>query len=160
MGLYFSHRKSRVLFLHLYFYEEVYKKMSKGEEKIIKLLQDSNIRFIREKKFVDMKKHGNHLRFDFYIPETDSAIEIQGEQHYRQIKKFHKTRSEFIKAQEYDRYKITYCLSHGIKLYCIPYWELDDLLSAPALFERRFRAFTRWKNDVDWQRYQNLTKHQ
>ena len=133
--------------------------MSMNEEKVIKLLQKDNIYFIREKKFPDMRKHGNHLRFDFYIPTLDIALEIQGAQHYEQIRKFHRTRAEFIKAQEYDRYKITYCLAHGLSLYCIPYWELDNLSSAAELFDNRFRATSRWKNDLDWQQYQNLTKH-
>ena len=131
---------------------------SKGEEKIISLLKEANIPFEREKTLPDMKKHGNHLRFDFYLPDKKIALEFNGAAHYQQIDFFHKNKQEFQKRQEYDRYKIGYCLSHGITIYCIPYWELDNLHTSADLFNPRFRAASRWKNDQDWQRQQNLTK--
>ena len=131
---------------------------SKGEEKIISLLKEANISFEREKTLPDMKKHGNHLRFDFYLPDKKIALEFNGMAHYQQIDFFHKDKQEFQKRQEYDRYKIGYCLSHGITIYCIPYWELNNLHTAADLFNPRFRAASRWKNDQDWQRQQNLTK--
>ena len=61
---------------------------------------------------------------------------------------FHKSRSDFLKAQERDRIKITYCLSHGIKLYCIPYWELDNLSSVEDLFAQKFLAKSKFHNDI------------
>lgn len=131
---------------------------SKGEEKIISLLKEAKIPFEREKTLQDMKKHGNHLRFDFYLPDKKIAVEFNGAAHYEQISFFHKNKQEFQKRQEYDRYKIGYCLSHGITIYCIPYWELENLHTAADLFDPRFRARSRWKNDQDWQRQQNLTK--
>lgn len=131
---------------------------SNGEETIIKLLQQSQISFEREKQMPDMKKHGHHLRFDFYLPKQNIAIEYNGEPHYQFIPFFHKTTQDFQKRQEYDRYKIGYCLSHGITLYIIPYWELDSIHTAADLFQPRFRAISRWKNDEDWRRRQNLTK--
>ena len=131
---------------------------SKGEEKIISLLKEANIPFEREKTLPDMKKHGNHLRFDFYLPDKKIALEFNGAAHYQQIDFFHKNKQEFQKRQEYDRYKIGYCLSHGITIYCIPYWELDNLHTAADLFNPRFRARSHWKNDQDWQQQQNLTK--
>ena len=133
-------------------------KTSKGEEKIISLLKKEKITFEREKTFPDLKKHGNHLRFDFYISSKNIAIEFNGIAHYEQTNFFHKNEQDFKKRQEYDRYKIGYCLSHGITLYIIPYWELDNLTCAADLFQPRFRATSRWKNDQDWQRRRNLTK--
>lgn len=131
---------------------------SKGEETIILLLKEAKISFEREKTFPDMKKHGNHLRFDFYLPDKKIALEFNGIAHYQQNNFFHKTFQDFQKRQEYDRYKIGYCLSHGITIYCIPYWELNNLSTAEDLFQSKFLAKTRWKNDQDWQRYQNLTE--
>ena len=105
-----------------------------------------------------MKKHGNQLRFDFYLPETNTALEFNGIAHYQFTNFFHKTEQDFHKRQEYDRHKISYCLANNIPLYIIPYWELDSIHTAADLFHPRFRATSRWKNDEDWRRRQNLTK--
>ena len=133
--------------------------MSKSEEKIVNLLQKGKYRFEREKRFKDLK-HGLY-RFDFYViggRAIPCVLEYNGEQHYQHVKKFHATRAEFEAAKERDRRKISYCLAHNIPLYIIPYWELDNLHTATDLFNPRFRAASRWKNDQDWQRQQNLTK--
>ena len=133
--------------------------MSKGEEKIVNLLQKGRYRFEREKRFKDLK-HGLY-RFDFYVVggrAIPCILEYNGAQHYQHVKKFHATRAEFEAAKERDRRKISYCLAHGIPLYIIPYRELDNLHTAADLFNPRFRATSRWKNDQDWQKQQNLTK--
>ena len=133
--------------------------MSKGEEKIIELLQKGRYRFEREKRFKDLK-HGLY-RFDFYVVSGRAVpciIEFQGPQHYQYVKKFYSSRAVFEAAKVRDRRKISYCLAHNIPLYIIPYWELDNLHTAADLFNPRFRAASRWKNDQDWQRQQNLTK--
>ena len=131
--------------------------MSKGEEKIVSLLQKSKYKFEREKRFSDLK-HGMY-RFDFYVYIGDgrAIVELNGTQHYQRVNKFHATRAEFVQAQERDRRKINYCLTHNIPLYIIPYWELDNLTCAADLFQSKFRATSKWKNDLDWQRYRNLT---
>lgn len=133
--------------------------MSKGEERIISLLQKGRYKFEREKRFSDLRK--GRYRFDFYVVSGRAfqcAIEFNGEQHYRFVSKFYGSRADFKAAQERDRRKISYCLAHNIPLYIIPYWELDNLHTAADLFSPRFRATSRWKNDLDWQNYQNLTK--
>ena len=133
--------------------------MSRYEEQVITLLQKGRYKFEREKRFSDLK-HGLY-RFDFYIVSgraTPCVIEVQGEGHYQYIDKFYRSRAEFEAAKERDRRKISYCLAHNIPIYVIPYWELDNLHTAADLFNPRFRAASRWKNDQDWQRQQNLTK--
>lgn len=133
--------------------------MSKGEEKIIELLQRGRYKFEREKRFKDLK-YGLY-RFDFYVVggrAVPCIIELNGAQHYQYVKKFYSSRAEFEAAKERDRRKISYCLARNIPLYIIPYWELDNLHTAADLFNPRFRAASRWKNDQDWQRQQNLTK--
>lgn len=65
--------------------------MSKGENKIIDLLNASRIRFEREKTFSDLR-HGK-FRYDFYIKNlrgADCIIEFNGEQHYEYVGKFYK----------------------------------------------------------------------
>jgi hypothetical protein len=54
--------------------------MSKGEDKIVDLLNYAKIKFQREKSFSDLK-HGL-FRYDFYIPNLDGGpaiIEFNGE---------------------------------------------------------------------------------
>jgi len=135
--------------------------MSKYEEKVISLLQKGKYRFEREKSFNDLKK--GLYRFDFYVVSgraVPCVLEVQGEQHYQYVPKFYRSRAEFEAAKERDRRKISYCLAHEIPIYVIPYWELDSLSTAADLFSPRFMAYTRWKNDRDWQKHKNLTKAQ
>lgn len=133
--------------------------MSKGEEKIASLLKKSKYKFEREKRFGDLKRGA--YRFDFYVEcgqGKKCIIELQGQQHYMYISKFYSSRAEFKSAQERDRRKISYCLANNIPIYIIPYWELDGIRSAADLFQTKFLAYSRWKNDKDWERYRNLTK--
>ena len=63
--------------------------MSKGEERIIKLLKKGRYRFEREKRFSDLKK--GKYRFDFYVVggrAVPCLIELQGMQHYQPVRKF------------------------------------------------------------------------
>lgn len=128
--------------------------MSKGEEKIVQLLKQGKLKFEREKRFNDLKK--GRYRFDFYVYGAGSkpcALELQGLQHYKRVPKFHRTRAEFVAAQERDRQKISYCLARQIPLYIIPYWELENLHTAADLFQEKFRARNKWKNDLDWAKF-------
>ena len=124
--------------------------MSKGENKIVDLLNRAKISFVREKTFSDLK-HGL-FRFDFYLPDVDGGrviIEFNGEQHYHFVSKFYKSRSEWQKMQEHDRRKISYCLANDIKIYVIPFWEINNITCAADLFSEKYLAKTRWKNDED-----------
>lgn len=132
--------------------------MSKGEEKIVGLLKKGHIKFEREKHFNDLR--AGRLRYDFYVytQKGPVLIEFNGEQHYHYIQKFHKSQKDFNGARERDRRKISYALANQIPIYIIPYWELDGINCAADLFQERFRAKTRWKNDTDFYNYKNLTK--
>lgn len=123
--------------------------MSKLENKVELLLYNAKIKYIREKQIKDFRN--NLMRFDFYIPEQKIAIEVQGQQHYQFTRNFYHSYSEFTAAQERDRLKITYCLAHGIKLYCIPYWFVPQLQCAAGLFKNEFVATSKFHNDTVWQ---------
>ena len=128
--------------------------MSKGENKIIDLLNSARIRFEREKTFSDLK-HGK-FRYDFYIKNAhgaDCIIEFNGEQHYYFVGKFYKNQTEWRQAQGRDMRKISYCLAHGIQLYIIPFWEIDNIKCASDLFQPKYLARNRYKNFTDWQTY-------
>lgn len=49
--------------------------------------------------------------------------------------------------QEHDRRKISYALANKIKIYIIPFWEIDKITSADQLFQEKYLARSRWKND-------------
>lgn len=120
-------------------------KTSKGEEKVIFLLQKSPFKFEREKTFQDLRK--GLYRFDFYLPSLNTCIEVDGAQHFEQVKHFHKTRQDYLKAKERDRRKNSYCLAHKIKLLRIPYWELEDVKHYSDLFQQKFIVTTKYHND-------------
>ena len=126
--------------------KKLHKGPSKGELIIADILTKAKIPFETEKSFDD-EKRVQFYRFDFYIPSINSCIEFQGIQHMEFSPFFYKNRSEFLKAQERDRIKISYCLSHGIKLYCIPYWEINNLHSIDDLFNEKFLAHSKFHND-------------
>ena len=119
--------------------------MSKNEEKIVKILLQEKISFIREKTFQDLKN--GKFRFDFYLPKENIIIEIDGEQHFKQIKKFQKTRQDFLKQQERDRRKNSYCLANNISLYRIPYWEIENINYFKQLIRKDFLVKNKWHND-------------
>lgn len=105
--------------------------MSKGENKIIDLLNRAGIKFQREKSFSDLR-HGL-FRYDFYLPNVDGGpaiIEFNGEQHYHYVAHFYRTPREWRKMQENDRRKISYALANKIKIYIIPFWEIDKITTA------------------------------
>lgn len=118
--------------------------MSKYENSVIKILKDARIGFFREKTFSDLK-HGL-FRFDFYIPNLQGApaiVEVDGEQHFKPIY----GRQSFLKGQEHDRRKNSYCLANNIPLYRIPYWEVKNLETVEDIFKDEFLVKTRWHND-------------
>ena len=118
--------------------------MSKYEDYVINILKEARISFFREKTFSDLK-HGL-FRFDFYIPNLQGVpaiIEVDGEQHFKPIY----GRQSFLKGQEHDRRKNSYCLANNIPLYRIPYWKIKNLRTADDIFKDEFLVRTRWHND-------------
>lgn len=118
--------------------------MSKYEDCIISILKKDKINFQREKTFSDLK-HGL-FRFDFYISNLNGAtiiIEVDGEQHFKPIY----GRQSFLKGQEHDRRKNSYCLANNIPLYRIPYWEIKNLKTLDDILADNFLVKSRWHND-------------
>ena len=118
--------------------------MSKYENYIMELLKKSKIRFYKEKTFKDLRK--GLFRFDFYLLNVNGApaiVEVDGEQHFKPIY----GRQAFLKGQEHDRQKNSYCLANNIPLYRIPYWEIYNLKSASEIFTDAHLVKTRWHND-------------
>jgi len=64
--------------------------VSKYEEKIASILTHAGYKYEREKVFTGLRN--GKLRFDFYLPSIKVLLEVDGEQHFKQVKQFHLTR--------------------------------------------------------------------
>jgi very-short-patch-repair endonuclease len=97
-------------------------KSSKGENKISEWLENRKIQFEREFSFEDLK-FINPLRFDFFLSDSNTLIEYDGEFHYEPIFGLDK-----LSEQKYnDHLKDEYCKQKGIKLIRIPYWNFNKI---------------------------------
>lgn len=104
--------------------------LSKGETKIIKFLNDNNIKYECQKKFLNLINNGrNSLRFDFYIPSKNLLIEYDGIQHYKGGKIFNHilTKKEFEEIRKRDKIKSKYAKNNNIKLLRIPYFQFKEI---------------------------------
>ena len=118
--------------------------MSKYENRVMELFKRAKLSFYREKTFKDLRK--GLFRFDFYLPNVNGApaiVEVDGEQHFQPIY----GRQAFLKGQEHDRQKNSYCLANGVALYRVPYWQIPNLKSIDDIFTEENLVKTRWHND-------------
>ena len=97
---------------------------TKGENRIIKFLQDHNINFVFQMKFDDLKYKSN-LYYDFYIPSLNTLIEYDGEFHYFDIFENGSFETSLIR----DELKNKYAISNNIDLIRIPYWDFNNIES-------------------------------
>ena len=111
---------------------------SKGENVIKDILSNNNINFIQEKSFKNCvyPKTQGYLRFDFYLPEYNTCIEYDGEQHFKQKPGW----EPLDQLQARDEYKNNWCKEHKVNLIRIPYThynniQLIDLLPNTSMFK-------------------------
>lgn len=95
------------------------------EKKISEYLKDHNIMFVQQKTFIGCIDQ-SRLRFDFYLPDYNMAIEYDGEFHFRD---FPELGTDLASQQQRDHIKTLYCEENDIVLLRIPYWEKDNLES-------------------------------
>lgn len=115
-------------------------KRSKGEKAVETILLDSNINYITEKTFSNLKSNkGFSLRFDFYFiyNDVEYCIEVQGRQH---IEDTYSGRFDHKTIIENDKIKKEFCKNNNITLIEINYFStniksfIDDLkLKLPFL---------------------------
>lgn len=115
--------------------------MSGYESYFIQLFKKEKISFIREKTYKDLKNGA--FRFDFFLNKFGVLVEVDGEQHFKPVY----GRAAFLKGQEHDRRKNSYCLAKGIKLYRIPYWDIKNITKVEEIFQDCYLVKTRWHND-------------
>lgn len=100
-----------------------HRKISHGEEKIKKFLEEKKIKFIQQKN-LDLERELKRYKFDFFLPDFNLGIEYNGEQHYQEKTGFF---DGLKKTQKRDKTKREYCLRHNIELLVIPYWDFSNI---------------------------------
>jgi Zn finger protein HypA/HybF involved in hydrogenase expression len=106
-----------------------YCRSSKAEQEVERFLIASKIKYEKQKTFKDCKYIRN-LKFDFYLPELNVLIEVDGPQHFGPVEWYKATLEEakkFFELQQFkDSIKSEYCKHNQIKLFRIPTWEVTE----------------------------------
>lgn len=110
-------------------------KLSKGELKILKFLENNNIKYIKEKRFKDCK-FKRPLPFDFYLLDYNICIEYDGKQHFKPVDYFGGY-DKFKLLKYKDSIKNSYCKNNNIFLLRIPYYNYKniDIILREKLFD-------------------------
>lgn len=96
-------------------------KESKGVSDVTEFLNKNNIKYIREYTYEDCKNI-NHLRFDFFLPETNTLIEYDGRQHFKVVSIWGGEEG-LLQRKINDEIKNSYCKKNRIPLLRISYLE-------------------------------------
>lgn len=115
--------------------------MSSYEEQILAILKKANVSLIMEKTFEDLRK--GRYRYDFYLPDLNVLIEVDGEFHFNSPFSSKKLKL----TQRNDRRKNRYALANKIPLYRIPYWKLKNIKTIEDIFQNEFLVKDIWHND-------------
>lgn len=101
--------------------------ISRGENKIISLLNQNNIPYVREKRFNTCINPETcvQLRFDFYI-NNDFLLEYDGRQHYCSENHGWNNEENHIKTEQRDAIKNQWCKNNHIPLKRIPYTDIEN----------------------------------
>lgn len=91
-------------------------KISLGEKIVYLLLTSLNIHFTKE--FIFSKDLDNH-RYDFYLNNLNTIIEVHGKQHYDGSFQSYEGGRTLKEEQENDEFKCNYAVEQGIKHYII-----------------------------------------
>ena len=97
---------------------------SRGEAKIIQILNSNNIWYQREYSFSDLTSNGKYLRFDFRL-QDNTLIEYDGIQHFGVKNRGFGEPLEVIQKRDFQKNK--YCLDNNITLIRIPYTRYEKL---------------------------------
>lgn len=95
---------------------------SVGERNIRLYLQSKNIKFKQEFRIEDKKYFDTYARVDFYLPDLNTMIEFQGEQHYGIANKAitHGSR-KWQSQKKRDNHLRRYAADHNVRLVEVPY---------------------------------------
>lgn len=96
-------------------------KTSNGVNAIKQILFSMNFEFITEHRFENCKLK-NTLPFDFYLPNYNTCIEFDGEQHFKPMG-YKSGKKKFEKTIKTDNIKNEFCKNNKINLFRINYKE-------------------------------------
>tara|TARA_R110000772_G_scaffold144512_6_gene254326 strand:+ start:894 stop:1301 length:408 start_codon:yes stop_codon:yes gene_type:complete len=66
--------------------------------------------------FEEFRIVGSRLSLDFYNANKKIAVEVQGDQHIKYVKHFHKTRLNYLDQLKRDQKKLDFCNFNDIKM--------------------------------------------
>ena len=97
------------------------------EYKVNQYLDSHNINFKSQYKFDSLKGvHNGHLSYDFYLPNHNTLIECQGQQHEKSIEYFG-GEEQFVIQQEHDKRKREYAEKNGYRFLEIWYYDYNNI---------------------------------
>lgn len=96
---------------------------SKGELLVEEFLKSNNIEYKSQYRFKGCR-YLKPLPFDFYLPKYNICIEFDGEQHFKQSKRF---KGKLEDIQYKDQIKTKYCIENIIKLIRISYLDIENI---------------------------------
>lgn len=105
----------------------------------------NNIKFESQKSFEGCY-YKEDLRFDYYLPDYNVLIEIQGKQHYEPVEKFGGTKA-FEEGQIRDKIKQDWCKRNNVKLIYISYRDLYKNNFLENLFKQEIFPIAKYKSD-------------
>ena len=105
--------------------------LSKYVESLIKI----SFKTYRYKKELYVLFQGIQLYFDFYLPELGILIEVQGQQHYKFNKFFHRNNDVFLDQKYRDTLKSQWAAEKNLKLIQFSYTEIPKL--TPEIFRQK-----------------------
>ena len=89
------------------------KSRSKFQKNIKDFLKDY---LVHDIVFEEFRIVGTRLSLDFYNANKKIAVEVQGDQHVRYVKHFHKNRLKYLEQLKRDQKKLDFCEINDIKL--------------------------------------------
>ena len=92
---------------------------SHGERDTRKALDNLGIKYIQQFSFSDLRGKRKPLVIDFYLPDLNTCIEYDGEQHFSS--RGFITEERHLEVKRLDEIKNKYCDYHNIKMIRIPY---------------------------------------
>lgn len=102
-------------------------KTSKGELLIKSILEQNNIKFEEQKKFENCKNK-RLLPFDFYLPNHNTLIEFDGEQHFKSVKSWG-GKQGLTQIQLHDSIKNQFAIDNNIKLIRFKYNDTIEFIT-------------------------------
>ena len=95
---------------------------SHGERKIADYLDSKNIEYKQEYRLGE-----KNMRFDFYLPKHNMAIEYDGSQHFSITRRYTPDIETLHKVQKLDIDKTLYCVKKSIRLIRICYKSFNNI---------------------------------